>query len=663
MLSVSFLILALRLWINRRTYTVTFNSLPDELARIWRKWIDDLEKIKSIAIPRSYFYRIEVEIVSHALHGFADASLIGYCSVVYLVYRTVANMYFSELVCSKSKVNPVVKLTLPKLELLPALILARLMNTVKTALSDEIPHFEQVICWSDNRSALFWIKSTKSHEYKKYVRNRVNEILDLTDRNMWHHCPTSCNPADVGSRGQFPSEQKRNFLWLNGPSWLFGPPENYPVDLSVSQLEAAEKNIASLKLKSKNTSVLLSVPDEKSFPSISAVIDASSYSSHHRLLNVTVYVLRFIHNLKARIKKDTDNIMCGRITVEEIKAVETLWLFDTQKRFRSLESFKKIEQSLGVYVDDDGLLRCRGRLGNAPVPEESKFSILLPRDSYVTDLIVRNCHQQVLHSGVNDTLNEIRSRFWITRGRQFVKKILHKCVVCRKVLGPSYKLPAPPHLPSFRVCGGPAFDNVGTDYAGPLYIKDPSDTSRSIKAYIAIFTCCTSRNIHLELLQSMEAETFLMCLRRFVSRRGIPSLIVSDNTQNFKTSKNILKEIFDSEKVRSYLLQKKIDWDFIQAKSPWWGGFYERLIQVVKRVLRKLLGNARLSYEELLTVLTESECTINSRPLTHMTSDEFDRVPLTHHRICYMEGGFNHYRMHSQILTKFLIPESLLPGE
>ena len=131
----------------------------------------------------------------------------------------------------------------------------------------------------------------------------MDEILDLTDRNMWCYCPTSCNPADVGSRGQFP-ELKRNFLWLNGPSWLFGPPENYPVDLSVSQLEVAEKNIASLELKSKNTSVLLSVPDEKSFPSISAVIDASSYGSYHQLLNVTVYVLRFINNLKARIKKD-----------------------------------------------------------------------------------------------------------------------------------------------------------------------------------------------------------------------------------------------------------------------------------------------------------------------------------------------------------------------
>ena len=311
--------------------------LSDELAGIWRKWIDDLEKIRSIVIPRSYFYRIEVEIVSHALYGFADASLIGYCSVVYLVYRTVASLYFSELVCSKSKVNSVVKLTLPKLELLAALILAWLMNTVKTALSDEIPHFEQVICWGDNTSALFWVKSTKSHEYKQCVRNQVDEILDLTDRNMWRYCPISGNPADVGSRGQFPSELKRNFLWLNGPSWLFGPPENYPVDLNVSQLEAAEENIASLKLKSKNTSVLLSVPDEKSFPSISAVIDASSYSSYHRLLNVTVYVLQFINNLKARIKKDTDNIMCGRIRVEEIKAAETLWLFDTQKRFRSYE--------------------------------------------------------------------------------------------------------------------------------------------------------------------------------------------------------------------------------------------------------------------------------------------------------------------------------------
>ena len=250
-----------------------------------------------------------MEIVSHALHGFADVSLIDYCSVVYLVYQTVANMYFSELVCSKSKVNPVAKLTLPKLELLAALILARLINMVKTALGNEIPHFEQVICWHDNTSALFWIKSTKLHEYKQYVRYRVDEILDLTDGNMWHYCPTSCNPVDVGSRGQFPSELKRNFLWLNGLSWLLGSHENYPVDLRVSQLEVAEENIASLKLKSKNIYVQLNVPDEKSSPSISAVIDASFCSSYHRLLNVTMYVLRFVNNLKARIKKDIDNIM------------------------------------------------------------------------------------------------------------------------------------------------------------------------------------------------------------------------------------------------------------------------------------------------------------------------------------------------------------------
>ena len=136
------------------------------------------------------------------------------------------------------------------------------------------------------------------------MRNREDEILDLTDRNIWHYCPTSCNSADVGSRGQLPCQLKRNFLWLNGPSWLFGLPENYLIVLSVSQLEAAEENTASLKLKSKNTSVLLSVPDEKSFPSISTVIiDASSYSSCHRLLNVTVYVLQFVNYPRQQLRR------------------------------------------------------------------------------------------------------------------------------------------------------------------------------------------------------------------------------------------------------------------------------------------------------------------------------------------------------------------------
>ena len=129
----------------------------------------------------------------------------------------------------------------------------------------------------------------------------------------------------------------------------------------------------------------------------------------------------------------------------------------------------------------------------------------------------------------------------------------------------------------------------------------------------------------------METEVFLQGLRRFVSRRGTPSLLVSDNAQTFKSAKHVLLFIYEHESVQRYLSYKQIEWKFILSKSR----FYERMIQLVKRMLRKVLGNARLTYDELYTILVEVECTVNSRPLTYVSTDELEVEPLTpSHLLC-----------------------------
>ena len=166
---------------------------------------------------------------------------------------------------------------------------------------------------------------------------------------------------------------------------------------------------------------------------------------------------------------------------------------------------------------------------------------------------------------------------------------------------------------------------MGIDFAGPLYAKNgPGDMK---KVYIALFSCCLfmlpfHAAVHLELVDEMSAESFKRCLRKFTARRGMPSLIVSDNAKTFQATEKDLNKLFNHPEIKSYFNNAKIEWKFNLERARWWGGFFERMVGCVKQCLRKTLGKARLKQDELATVLVEVECTLNSRPLTY----EYDEV-------------------------------------
>ena len=300
---------------------------------------------------------------------------------------------------------------------------------------------------------------------------------------------------------------------------------------------------------------------------------------------------------------------------------ETLWLKTVQKTAKSQPNYRQLEHDLGLFEDEDGVLRCDGRIGNAEISEEAKFPALVPKDCVLVEQLVRSSHKKVYHCEVSSTLAELRTRYWVPSGRQVVKKILSKCCVCRRYEGASYRGPPKVNLPKCRLSQRPAFSYVGVDFAGPLYIKNRKDSDMQ-KAYIALFSCCSSRALHLELTMDLSVETFIRCLRRFTSRRGVPELIISDNAKTFKAAKKLLNKIFNHPSVRRYCTSKRITWKFNVDRAPWWGGFFERMVQEVKRCLRKTLRNAKLDYDELHTILVEIESTLNSRPLTYVSSDE-----------------------------------------
>ena len=314
----------------------------------------------------------------------------------------------------------------------------------------------------------------------------------------------------------------------------------------------------------------------------------------------------------------------GELDAEEYAHAKEIWIRSIQNEMKQNSEFKKSSQSLGIYEDEKGILRCRGRIGKAKIEFGTRFPIILPRNHYITDLIITESHETVYHNGVKETLAEVRGRYWIIKGRQNVKRIVKRCTICRIVEGLSYPSPITCDLPDFRVEGGIAFQTAGVDFCGPVYIKHMYlKNDQMNKAYITVTTCATSRMIHLELTPDLTTSAYIRSQRRFTARRGFPSMMVSDNGKTFKGSE-----------LREYNAKRGIKWRFNLPRAPWWGGMFERLVRSTKRCLKKVVGCRKLNYEEFLTVLVEVEAVINNRPLTYIHEDDLEQVLTPSHLIC-----------------------------
>ncbi|XP_015767737.1 PREDICTED: uncharacterized protein LOC107346459 [Acropora digitifera] len=577
-------------------------ELKNDDKKRWVSWIEDLKGVGEISVARCV-YRAPHDQTNCFLHGFADASQKAYCAVVYFVCE-MYGAFSVTLLTSKTRVAPLKTQTIPRLELMSGRVLAKLMETVHRALEGEV-EIKGTRQWLDSKTALWWINNRG--EWKQFVRQRVNEILRMTRKEDWAHCPGEENPADIGSRGELASRLKENELWWQGPAWLSGPKKGWPVsEISETPQSVDEERKVNVAVTGVTTKF-----------GISTVIEIGKFSRLGRLLRVTSWVKRFLCNSRSTAKGTKRKR--GMLSGSEIAEAERMWIRSSQDELKSSKHYKDLAVKLKL-AEIDGLLRCKDRLECSDLEPESQQPIILPKDDKLTKLAIEECHRKTKHSGIRVTLGELRSRFWVPKGRQAVKKVLKECVTCMKAQGKPFKSPPVAALPDFRVRQSTPFSKVGIDFAGPLFVK--TKTGEMVKSYLALFTCCVTRALHLDLVADLTATTFLRWLRRFAARRGTPSLIISDNAKTFKASAKVVKRLCDNEEVRAHLQSNRIDWRFILERAPWWGGFYERMIGTVKRCLRKVLGNAKLNADELVTVLTEIEATLNSRPLTY----EYDEV-------------------------------------
>ena len=232
--------------------------------------------------------------------------------------------------------------------------------------------------------------------------------------------------------------------------------------------------------------------------------------------------------------------------------------------------------------------------------------------------------------GVASTLAELRSRFWVPKGRQEVKKVIRSCNHCKRYSAKPYEQPKTAPVPDFRLTPGYAFLTTGVDFAGPFYCKEGK---RQKKTYITLFTCATSRAVHIELVEDLTAKTFRKSLKSLMTRRGTPQQIVSDNAKTFQATARWLQSIVRNERVQDLLHEHEINWRFNLSRSPWWGGFFERMVGMVKNTMKKTLGFANLTISELQEVLLDIEFCLNNRPLTYQTDQLDDEVLTPNHLV------------------------------
>ncbi|KAL0860231.1 hypothetical protein ABMA27_010538 [Loxostege sticticalis] len=260
---------------------------------------------------------------------------------------------------------------------------------------------------------------------------------------------------------------------------------------------------------------------------------------------------------------------------------------------------------------------------------DKKHPIILPRHHRLTELIVVDFHKRLLHAGPQLLLSSLREQYWPVHGKQLVNKVVHKCVTCFRAK-PKITTPIMGNLPPSRVNPTLPFVSTSVDYAGPFNIRDRRGQGyKASKCYIAVFVCSTTKAVHLQLVSSLETNNFLAAFKRFISRRGKPKEMLSDNGTTFHGADNELKNLYNFlsdnlDELTTSCASEGITWKYLSVYTPHMGGLHEAAVKSCKYHLKRVLGNSLLTFEEFSTVLTQVESILNSRPLCPITNSAND---------------------------------------
>lgn len=596
--------------------------VPNELCQKWETFRTEIKIINEYRIPR--WMRTErCAGEKYELHGFADSSEKAGAACIYLkVYNENGN--FINLITAKTHVAPIKKVTLPRLELNAALLLSELMMSCLGAINIPI---DQVYAWTDSSIVIAWLSGHPS-DWSSYVGVRVSEIHKRIKAHQWRHVPTNDNPADLGTRGVAPNDLKNNSLWWQGPDWLKENEEKWPNLISIEP--------TNIERKTKQSLLTITSPVEHNEL-------LNRFSSLDKLVRTTALILRFLKKCKSKSKEKISAVNSW-LTVKELNLarVKLIHIVQLQAFGKEIKILKRktilprkfMLRQISPFVDENGLLRVGGRLKHASLAFDQKHPIILPRSGQFTSLILSDAHTRLNHGGADAMHNLIRQQYWIINAKSTIRQFIYRCISCfRAAPKPAEQIMADLH--KSRLKDLHVFGQTGMDYCGPFEIRSGTlRNSPRTKAWIAIFVCMSTRAKHLELVQSLSTKTFLAAFTRFVSRRSLPSDLYSDNATCYTGAASELPKLFlqaskEQQEVQRDLANRGVTWHFIPGRSPMQGGNWEIQVRSLKRLLYRSARSNVFTYEDLNTLLTMIEASLNSQPLCALGSDTENMEALT----------------------------------
>ncbi|XP_064537394.1 uncharacterized protein LOC135427725 [Drosophila montana] len=433
-------------------------------------------------------------------------------------------------------------------------------------------HFE----WIKLISQLSFVSSLKFSRFVLMPLATVSQIQERTKGMTWHHVPSQLNPADILSRGCTPLKLLDSQLWHNGPPFIQAASSTLPQNVDYP-FELPERRQKVLVLSTK-TDLSASCKFNNTFA---------------KLQRTFAYVYRFIalkrsDSTSSKGPLTPDDIKCGtHLLIKNIQLTHFAEEYKALSLKRPLPTRSKL-RSLCPLLDAEGLLRIGGRLQNSNLEHEAKHPLLLPKRQPVTAAMITYYHLEFLHAGPQFLLATLRQRYWPIGGLKAVSNIINRCVRCFRMRPKLLEQVMAP-LPAERVQPSPTFHVTGIDFCGPFYVKSEVRNRSPTKCYISIFICFATKATHLELVEDLSTSSFIAALKRFISLRGKPHTIWTDNATNFEGARNELKELRDlfiSDPQRNEIVRNcvalGINWKFIPPRSPHFGGLWEAAVKSAK---------------------------------------------------------------------------------
>lgn len=531
------------------------NEIQDHHLKVWQRWMHSLPQLEEIQIPRCYRSSSMSNNYTVQLHMFSDASEYAYSTSAYL---RLSDSHSGQVHCSfvfgKCRNAPLKRPTIPRLELMASLMAVRTSNLIRAEL--DLP-IDCVVFWTDSLTVLQYIKN-ETRRFHRFVATRLEEIHEHTSPNQWHHVPGILNPADDGSRGLPIEAFQPGCRWWSGPDFLWQTEDCWP-RREVGDVMQDDNEVIAPKANQNTIAVTVS----------SSLVELlKKFSSWPKLIRSVTWLIRFVHFVKSK-RSTPPKAITSKISLMEMHTASKIIIKLVQRQYfqeelealrsgRPVKNSSKLSAFCPVLINE--AICVGGRLKHAPVASQAIHPLLVPCEHPVAVLLIRYYHEILGHAGREHVLSALRQKFWILNARAVTRRTLRLCVPCRKrhervmtqMMGDLPRARLVPHEPPFTF--------TGLDYFGPFNVKRGRGTE---KVYGCIFVCLTSRAIHIEDAGSLETDTFIQALRRFICIRGAAKEIWSDNGTNFTGAENEIRlavQQLDPEAIRRSLHEKEVEW-------------------------------------------------------------------------------------------------------